>query len=116
MKPGRVFHAGIRAGFLEAVLAVGVVALVLAPAGPAARASASATCPAVELLGTRGSGEAAAGTSSSGLGQPLDTLNALTPAPATGSSFAWTGGLCTGSGACTLTITGVTAVTGRFSA
>jgi hypothetical protein len=40
----------------------------------------------------------------------------LSPAPATGSTFAWTGGLCTGTGPCTLTITGVTTVTGRFSA
>lgn len=40
----------------------------------------------------------------------------LTPTPATGSTFAWTGGLCTGTGPCTLTITGVTTVTGRFSA
>jgi len=39
----------------------------------------------------------------------------LTPVPATGSSFAWTGGLCTGTGACTLTITDLTTVAGRFS-
>jgi len=51
----------------------------LAPAGTAAAApvlpAAAATCPAVELLGTRGSGEAASSTTSSGLGQPLDTFN-----------------------------------------
>lgn len=40
----------------------------------------------------------------------------LTPNPATGSTFAWTAGLCIGTGPCTLTITGVTTLTGRFSA
>jgi fibronectin type 3 domain-containing protein len=84
MKTGRVVHARIPSGFIEVVCAVGAVILMLAPAGPAAavsapspsRGPASAACPAVELLGTRGSGQAAASKTSSGLGQPLDTLNA----------------------------------------
>jgi Protein of unknown function (DUF3344) len=38
----------------------------------------------------------------------------LTPIPARGSRFSWTQGLCSGSGRCRLTITQLTAVTGKF--
>lgn len=55
-------------------------------------------------------------SSSCSVAVPAGQKVTLSPAPATGSTFAWTGGLCTGTGPCTLTITGVTTVTGRFSA
>jgi hypothetical protein len=46
---------------------------------------------------------------------PAGQSETLTPMPAKGSRFAWTGGLCTGSGPCKLTLTGLTSVTGTFS-
>jgi len=44
------------------------------------------------------------------------TVVTLTATPATGSTFeGWTGGGCGGTGTCTVTVTGNTAVSARFS-
>jgi hypothetical protein len=49
------------------------------------------------------------------LAVPTGQAVTLTPVPASGSRFAWTGGLCVGSGPCQLTLTQLTEVTGTFS-
>jgi hypothetical protein len=49
------------------------------------------------------------------LAQLSGTVVTLKPVPAGGSVFSWTQGICTGSGTCTIKLTQVVAVVGRFS-
>jgi hypothetical protein len=88
MAAWRLACCGKRFRLLAAVLALGVVTVMLVAARPTA--ASAATCTSVEFLGSRGSGQDAPGVNgATGLGSPLDALNTDLQGLVTGAGFTY---------------------------
>jgi hypothetical protein len=71
----RVACRGKRFRLLAGALALGMVTALLVAGSPTVAKAATASCPDVLFLGSRGSGQPGPGPDQTGLGSPLDALN-----------------------------------------
>lgn len=108
---------GIETGASELRVIANGIASVPYPVTIGAGGSSTSLCPRYTLsLSTAGTGSGAVSSSPAGNTYPNGTIVSLSAAPATGSTFAgWSGGGCSGTGTCLVTMTGDTSVTATFS-
>lgn len=108
---------GIETGASELRVIANGIASVPYPVIVGAGGSPTNLCPRYTLsLTTAGNGSGTASSSPAGNTYLNGTIVSLSAAPATGSSFAgWSGGGCSGTGTCLITVNGDTSVTATFS-